>query len=110
MDIKLGAINLTKEQLTNSRALKTENIRGFGVNYETNEVTVVCLTELSPTEISNLKSSLSALPLELQPTVEETAKKGRKRQLLDALATLTGLTRKQVLKCLVELIEDRNDD
>lgn len=41
---------------------------------------------------------------------EKTARHGRKRQLLDALATLTGLTRKQVLKCLMEIVQDGNDD
>lgn len=41
---------------------------------------------------------------------EGNAKKGRKRQLLDALATLTGLTRKQVLKCFMEIVQDGNDD
>ncbi len=41
---------------------------------------------------------------------ENNNKKGRKRQLLDALATLTGLTRKQVLKCFVEIVQDGNDD
>lgn len=42
--------------------------------------------------------------------VENNAKKGRKRQLLDALATLTGLTRKQVLRCFNEIVKDGNDD
>jgi len=41
---------------------------------------------------------------------ESNAKKVRKRHLLDALATLTGLTRKQVLKCFVEIVKDQNDD
>lgn len=42
--------------------------------------------------------------------VESNAKKGRKWQLLDALATLTGLTRKQVLRCFNEIVKDGNDD
>lgn len=42
--------------------------------------------------------------------VENNAKKGRKRQLLDAIATLTGLTRKQVLRCFNEIVKDGNDD
>ena len=41
---------------------------------------------------------------------ETSNKRGRKRQLLDALATLTGLTRKQVLKCFMEIVQDGNDD
>jgi len=41
---------------------------------------------------------------------EKNNRKGRKRQLLDALATLTGLTRKQVLKCFMEIAQDGNDD
>lgn len=41
---------------------------------------------------------------------ENAAKRGRKRQLMDALATLTGLTRKQVLKCFNEIVKDGNDD
>lgn len=42
--------------------------------------------------------------------VENNAKRGRKRKLLDSLATLTGLTRKQVLKCFTEIVQDQNDD
>lgn len=41
---------------------------------------------------------------------EKDNKKQRKRQLLDSLATLTGLTRKQVLKCFNEIVQDGNDD
>lgn len=41
---------------------------------------------------------------------EKNNRKGRKKQLLDYLATGTGLTRKQVLKCLIETVQDGNDD
>lgn len=51
-----------------------------------------------------------AVEYETAKTSEGNAKKGRKRQLLDALATLTGLTRNQVLKCFNEIVEDGNDD
>ena len=43
-------------------------------------------------------------------TAGTAAKKSRKRQLLDALATLTGLTRKQVLVSFNEIVRDGNDD
>jgi hypothetical protein len=42
--------------------------------------------------------------------VESNQKRARKRQLLDAIATLTGLTRKQVLRCFNEIVSDANDD
>ncbi len=41
---------------------------------------------------------------------ENNQKRLRKRQLLDALATLTGLTRNQVLRCFNEIVKDGNDD
>ena len=47
---------------------------------------------------------------EVAKSQESSNKRGRKRQLLDALATLTGLTRKQVLKCFNEIVSDGNDD
>lgn len=47
---------------------------------------------------------------EIDSFSESNNKRGRKRQLLDALATLTGLTRKQVLKCFNEIVKDGTDE
>jgi len=58
------------------------------------------------------QATLDAWVAEYQSSisVEANAKRGRKRQLLDSLATLTGLTRKQVLRCFNEIVKDGNDD
>lgn len=75
---------------------------------------VIGVSDVQPiqTDIDFLISLLAALP-DQEPQWEVDAKnqkKSRKRQLLDALATLTGLTRKQVLKCFVEIVNDLSDD
>lgn len=110
MDTKIGKLNLTKEQIINSRTLSVGKIKGLCYNLDTQDVVITSTEALTDQEINNFKSALIALPLEIQPNTEESARKGRKRQLLDALATLTGLTRKQVLKCFVEITQDQNDD
>jgi len=104
----IGKIALTEKQVRNWIP------SGVWKRFSYIEGEVIGVSEKAPqqSDIDSLIANLSALP-DQEPQWEvdaKNAKKIRKRQLLDALATLTGLTRKQVLKCLVESVQDGNDD
>ena len=59
MDIKLGKLDLTKEQFARSETLKNSNVRGFSLSE--GEITVVVINELTEAEKTSLISSLKAL-------------------------------------------------
>lgn len=79
---------------------RVETKDGVITSWDANGVTQPTDVEIT-TIITNYEASVVS---------EKDSKKQRKRQLLDALATLTGLTRKQVLKCFNEIVQDRTDD
>lgn len=69
MDINLGKVNLTYEQMERSHSLKTENIRGFSL--KNGELVVVCIQDLSNSEKSKLISDLEKLSKDLIPRKDE---------------------------------------
>lgn len=101
MDIKLGKLNLTKEQLQRSNDLKSQIFRGL-IQDESGEVTAVCSVDLSPSELGVLKGSLSGLSKDPIPekTPEEIKKDQDYSAALDKIATNAGLSKdeKEALK------------
>ena len=108
METLIGNYNLTKKQQLNLPKVKVGNVTGYGYYSEGGKLVVLSHVALSESEITDIRFIVSQLD-ESEPE-EITQKRARKRQLLDSLATLTGLTRKQVLKCLIEAVQDGHDD
>lgn len=99
MDINLGKIALTNNQIQRLSKLKTDTIKGFSYWHDTQNIIVVATKDLSDEEKSQLIAQLKVLP------DAPISQKTEKEQLLEVLglkeediATLKTMTAEKAAK------------
>lgn len=110
MDIYIGKHPELREKISHRfvKSILNDPVIGYALNDD--DLYAITNRELTDSEKSSALSALQGLEVASDILQSKSDKKNRKRQLLDYLATGTGLTRKQVLKCLMEVVQDGNDD